>query len=885
MAIYRGPGGSGDATTDATNQASVASDAAAAALVSQTAAANSATNAATSATAAASSASGASTSATNAANSATSAASSASTATTQAGIATTQATNAATSATNAATSAANAATTYDNFDDRYLGSKASAPTLDNDGNALLTGALYWNSTTSIMYAWSGSTWSAISGGGGSGVSSFNTRTGAVTLSSSDVTTALTYTPLNPANNLSEVTASTARTNLSVPSTTGSGATGTWNIDVLGNAGTVTNGVYTTGNQTIGGTKTFSSTISGSIDGNAATVTNGFYTTSSFNLGTTSVAVNRASGAQTLTGVSIDGNAGTVTNGVYTTGSYSNPSWITSLSETKVLPSQTGNSGKYLTTNGTSTSWATVTGGGASALDDLTDVTITSPAAGQVLKYNGSVWINDTDSTGSGSFAYPTGTGIVTVSSGSAWGTTLTAPTGTIVGTSDTQTLTNKTISGTNNTLSDIANSSLTNSSITINGTATSLGGSISVGTVTSVSASVPTGFSISGSPITSSGTLGITFSAGYSLPTTSSQTNWDTAFTDRLKWDGGSTGLTASTGRTSLGATTVGSNLFTLTNPSAITFPRFNADNTVSTLNATNFRTAIGAGTVTNLIHSVAAAGTDIASSVSDGTTAPNIILNIPTASATNRGALSSTDWSTFNNKQAALVSGTNIKTVNGTTLLGSGDLGTIVSGYGGTGFSTYTTGDLIYASATNTLSKLSAGTNGHVLTLASGVPTWAASSGSMVYPSAGIAVSTGSAWGTSLTAPTGTIVGTTDTQTLSGKTLTNPTVNNYVEGVVAIGTVTTAHTLDLTNGTVQTATLTASTACTFTMPTATAGKSFILYLKQAATTGNGTATFTSVKWTTTPTVTATAGKMDIFSFFADGTNWYGVTVGQGYTP
>jgi hypothetical protein len=48
---------------------------------------------------------------------------------------------------------------------------------------------------------------------------------------------------------------------------------------------------------------------------------------------------------------------------------------------------------------------------------------------------------------------------------------------------------------------------------------------------------------------------------------------------------------------------------------------------------------------------------------------------NLPTASAANRGALSSADWTTFNNKQAALVSGTNIKTVNGTTLLGSGNL------------------------------------------------------------------------------------------------------------------------------------------------------------------------------------------------------------------
>ena len=65
--------------------------------------------------------------------------------------------------------------------------------------------------------------------------------------------------------------------------------------------------------------TVTNTITGSVSGNAGTVTNGFYTTSTFNLGTTSIAVNRASAAQSLTGISIDGNAGTVTNGVYTTG--------------------------------------------------------------------------------------------------------------------------------------------------------------------------------------------------------------------------------------------------------------------------------------------------------------------------------------------------------------------------------------------------------------------------------------------------------------------------------------------------------------------------------------------------------------------------------------
>ena len=135
-------------------------------------------------------------------------------------------------------------------------------------------------------------------------------------------------------------------------------------------------------------------------------------------------------------------------------------------------------------------------------------------------------------------------------------------------------------------------------------------------------------------------------------------------------------------------------------------------------------------------------------------------------------------------------------------------------------------------------------------------------------------------------TAPSGDVVGTTDTQGLTNKTLTNPTVTNYVESVVAIGTVTSAHTLVLTSGTVQTATLTASTACTFTMPTATAGKSFILLLKQAASTGGGTATFTGVKYNSfgTPTMTSTAGKMDIFSFVSDGANWYG-SVSQGYTP
>lgn len=75
----------------------------------------------------------------------------------------------------------------------------------------------------------------------------------------------------------------------------------------------------------------------------------------------------------------------------------------------------------------------------------------------------------------------------------------------------------------------------------------------------------------------------------------------------------GGTGATTNTAaRTNLGATTLGSNLFTITNPSAVTFPRFNADNTVSSLNAVDFRTAIGAGTssTTGTVTSVSGTGT-----------------------------------------------------------------------------------------------------------------------------------------------------------------------------------------------------------------------------------------------------------------------------------
>jgi len=129
---------------------------------------------------------------------------------------------------------------------------------------------------------------------------------------------------------------------------------------------------------------------------------------------------------------------------------------------------------------------------------------------------------------------------------------------------------------------------------------------------------------------------------------------------------------------------------------------------------------------------------------------------------------------------------------------------------------------------------------------------------------------------GTDYTSPT-------STETMTNKTLTNPTVTNYVETPYSANS-STAITIALTNGTVQIITLTGN--ATITMPTATSGKSFIMYLKQDGT-GSRTVTWSTVKWAggTAPTITSTASRQDILSFFADGTNWYGVVVGQNYTP
>ena len=269
------------------------------------------------------------------------------------------------------------------------------------------------------------------------------------------------------------------------------------------------------------------------------------------------------------------------------------------------------------------------------LTQLGDVTITSPTTNQVLKYNGTTWINDTDAnTGtvtSVGLSAPTGfsvTGSPVTSSGTlalAFASGYSLPTNvkqtnwddayTWVAAFPTQTGNNGKYLTTNGSVLSWADNPL--------------------GTVTSVAMTVPTGLSVSGSPITSSGTLAVTLAAGYSIPTTASQTNWDTAYTNRI---------TSATSPLSITSNVISISQATISTNGYLSSTDWNTFN------------GKGSGTVTSVAAlTLGTSGTDLSSSVATGTTTPVITLNVPTASATNRGVLSSSDWTTFNNKASAL--------------------------------------------------------------------------------------------------------------------------------------------------------------------------------------------------------------------------------------
>jgi hypothetical protein len=172
-----------------------------------------------------------------------------------------------------------------------------------------------------------------------------------------------------------------------------------------------------------------------------------------------------------------------------------------------------------------------------------------------------------------------------------------------------------------------------------------LSSTASGGTVTSVAASGgTTGLTFTGSPITSSGTL--TLSGTLAVA------------------NGGTGATTASAARTALGSTTVGGNLFTLTNPSAVRFLRVNADNTVSALDATNFRTAIGAGTGSGTVTSVNASGGTTGLSFSGGPVTGSGTLTLAGTLAVANGGTGGTTASAARSGLGATVVGANFFTL-----------------------------------------------------------------------------------------------------------------------------------------------------------------------------------------------------------------------------
>jgi len=418
-----------DAQGYATDAASHAIDAS----NSASASASSATAALSSQTAAASSASAASTSATNAATSETNALSSKNAAASSASAASTSATNASTSATNAASSATAAAASYDSFDDRYLGAKATAPTVDNDGNTLLTGALYFH-TGQGMKVWNGTVW----------LDAYASLSGALTAT----------------NNLSDLTnVATARTNLG-----------------LGTAATTDASAYATAAQgTLAGTAvqpgsnyTVEATVT---NGEAITINKGqpvYLDQATGDRATVKLAYNTsdATSAKVL-GVAINdiaaGQVGYIRCQGYVSGldlsAFASGTTLylgsTAGTLTSVKP-QAPNHLVYIgvvARNNAGSSILYVRPQNGYELDEIHDVLITSPTTNDFLVRNGSnLWVNQSPATAR-----------------------------------------------------------------------TSLG----------------------------LGTAATTNSTAYA--TAAQGTNADTAYADRLKWDGGATGLVAATGRTSLG--------------------------------------------------------------------------------------------------------------------------------------------------------------------------------------------------------------------------------------------------------------------------------------------------------------------------------------------
>ena len=333
------------------------------------------------------------------------------------------------------------------------------------------------------------------------------------------------------------------------------------------------------------------------------------------------------------------------------------------------------------------------------------------------------------------------------------------------------------------------------------------------GTVTSVALSLPSIFTVSGSPVTGTGTLTGTFNtqtANYVFagPTTGAAAT--PTFRALVSADIPSlsyvSSITSSTltvaGTSSIPTINLTSGIVTAgTTGSATLIPVVTVD---TYGRVTSITTAANPqGTVTSVAAlTLGTTGTDLSSTVATGTTTPVITLNVPTASASNRGALSSTDWTTFNNKGSGSVTSVaqsftgGLIAVTGSPITTSGTLALTVAG---------TSGGIPYFSSASTWATSAAlAANALVIGGGAAVAPSTTTTGTGVLTalgtnvgSAGAFVTFNGALGTpssgTVTNLTGTaainITGTAPAGTLTGTTLNSTVVTSSLTTVGTIGT------------------------------------------------------------------------------------------------
>ena len=510
------------------------------------------------------------------------------------------------------------------------------------------------------------------------------------------------------------------------------------------------------------------------------------------------------------------NSPTLTSSVGTQGNY----YVVSVAGNTTLNGVSGwNVGDWaIFQNGV---WAKIPG---STTESFTNLITTNLQVGGLTGY---MYANNTTGNVSASTTIPTTALSGTITNAQLANSSVTIGSSVLSLGGTLSTLAGVTISGATNTLINIGNSSLTNSAVTINGSSVSLGGSVTVTATATNALTIGTGLSGTSyngsSAVTIANTGVLSFSAGTTGLTPGTATTGAVILAGTLAAaNGGTSFSTYATGdmiyasaANTLAKLAAGTNGQILTlaagipswtaAPSSMVYPGAGIPNSTGTAWGTSYTTT-GSGTV-------------VALATSPSFTTP--ILGTPQSGNFGSGTFT---WPTFNQN---------------TTGTAANVTGVVLAANGGTSFSTYATGDILYASAANTLSKLTAGSNGNILTLAAGVPTWAAA------PATGVtSFSAGSTGLTPATATTGavTLAGTlivsnggTGVATLSGLAYGNGT--SAFTAATAAQVVGVIGTTAVTNATNATNATTATNANNVAVTTGSATTNYLSFV--TATTGN----------------------------------------------